>query len=183
MLVTDARTSFACIFSRYERPGINSCDPIHSSLASNWSATVGGAALAAITSPRLTSTSSARVTVTESPGAALARSPSHATIRVTCVSTPEGSTRTWSPRCITPADTRPANPRKSGPGRLIHCTGIRNGPDAGGPPASTVSRYPITVGPSYQGMRGLGDTRWSPSSAEIGIAVTSTMPHEAANGA
>src|SRR5205085_2250289 len=96
---------------------------------------------------------------------------------------PEPMTTTGSPGMTEPAATVPANPRKSRSGRLIHCTGKRNGRAAAVSSTSTLSRYSRRFGPSCQGMFGEGAVMLSPCRAEIGIIARDAKPSPAATPA
>ena len=95
--------------------------------AVNWSATSGRSSGCASTSPRAMSSSSASVSVTASPASALSVSSSATKICATVVCRPEPATTIGSPLATRPLAIVPATPRKSRWGRLIHCTGRRNG--------------------------------------------------------
>ena len=94
---------------------------------------------------------------------------------------PEGAITTGSPARIVPLAIVPAKPRKSRLGRLTHCTGIRNGRDWSSRSTSTVSRYPISVGPWYHGITSLRTSTFSPFSAEAGMQVIRSSPIWLAN--
>ena len=103
------------------------------------------------------------------------------TIRSTVLVVPDGSTRMASPGRTVPPTIRPEKPRKSRFGRFTHWTGMRNAPSASSSSTGTVSRYPSSVGPWYQGVCSLGAMMLSPFSADSGMKVTSSSPTRAAN--
>ncbi|MOA03474.1 hypothetical protein D3C78_1229830 [compost metagenome] len=95
------------IFIRYGRPGSIGSSSIHTRVASNWSATAGGASARASMSPRLMSISSARVRVTAWPQRASCSSPAVPKMPLTTLCWPEGRARTRSPTRMLPAAMLP----------------------------------------------------------------------------
>ncbi len=97
-------------------------------------------------------------------------------MRSTRDASPEAATTRRSPGRIDPEAMVPEKPRKSAFGRLTHCTGNRKGAAADAPSTSTVSRYSISVGPSYQPRRPERRNTLSPKRADSGIGVTDANP-------
>ena len=114
--------------------------------------------------------------MTDWPATTSARSPSKVTIRSTVLSVPAGTTRTRSPGRTVPPTIWPEKPRKSRSGRFTHCTGMRKLPCCSSSSISTVSRWPMSVGPLYQGVFSLGSVMLSPRSADIGMQTMSSRP-------
>src|SRR5580692_6641732 len=122
---TCARTVCVVCFSRYVAPGSSGLFCIHTMVALKRVVLCGGAATAAIISPRLRSTSSSSVRTTDCGAWARARSPSHVLMDRTRVRRPEGSARISSPGRTVPAAIWPAKPRKSWWGRSTRWIGKR----------------------------------------------------------
>ena len=124
---------------------------------------------------------SSSVTVTHCGANAYSRSPSYVTILLILEVLPEGKAMTVSPLWITPDAIFPLNPLKLRSGRRTYCTGKRKLSMFMSLSIFTVSRYSISDGPSYQGVRALFSTTLSPSRAESGIQRMSSRPRLPAN--
>ncbi len=103
------------------------------------------------------------------------------TMRLTVLVRPDVATAMASPCAIRPLATVPEKPRKSRFGRLTHCTGKRNGLTVSAVSTSTVSRWPSSAGPVYQGVFALLAITLSPKRAEIGIGTMVRKPSRSAN--
>jgi len=94
---------------------------------------------------------------------------------------PEGRIRTAFPVAMRPEAISPANPRKLASGRLTSWTGSRNGRAAAAAlSSSTRSRWSSNAGPPYHGMASDLVATLSPLTPEVGMAVTHSIPIDAA---